>query len=88
MLEVGAEYLEATLGRVKHLEISKELKCECVRKLCLAVVAECHHLMDSCSYVSKNTLLAAKGGCICSPLTALNPPLDVMYTKLCVQYIS
>ena len=28
-----------------------------------------NHLMDSCSYVSKNTLLAAKGGCICTPLT-------------------
>ena len=28
------------------------------------------HLMDSCSYVCKNTLLAAKGGCI--PLTLLN----------------
>ena len=28
MLEVGAEYLEATLGLVKRLEISKELICE------------------------------------------------------------
>ena len=28
-----------------------------------------NHLMDSCSYVRKNTLLAAKGGCICTPLT-------------------
>jgi len=26
-------------------------------------------LMDSCSYVRKNTLRAAKGGCICTPLT-------------------
>ena len=30
-----------------------------------------NHLMDSCSYVCKNTLLAAKGGCICTPLTPL-----------------
>jgi len=28
-----------------------------------------NHLMDSCSYVSNNILLAAKGGCICTPLT-------------------
>jgi len=28
-----------------------------------------NHLMDSCSYVRKNTLRAAKGGCICTPLT-------------------
>ena len=28
-----------------------------------------NHLMDSCSYVHKNTLLAAKGGCKCTPLT-------------------
>jgi len=33
--------------------------------------------MDSCSYVRKNTLLAAKGGCICTPLTPLNPPLHL-----------
>jgi len=25
--------------------------------------------MDSFSYLRKNTLLAAKGGCICTPLT-------------------
>ena len=25
--------------------------------------------MDSCSYVRKNTFFAAKGGCICTPLT-------------------
>jgi len=29
-----------------------------------------NHLMDSCSYVRRNTLLAAKGGCICTPLTS------------------
>jgi len=28
-----------------------------------------NHLMDSFSYLRKNTLLAAKGGCICTPLT-------------------
>ena len=33
-----------------------------------------NHLMDSCSYVRKNTLLAAKGGCICTPLTHPPPP--------------
>jgi len=27
------------------------------------------HSIDLCSYVHKNTLLAAKGGCICTPLT-------------------
>ena len=27
------------------------------------------------SYVRKNTLLAAKGGCMCTPLTSLDPPL-------------
>ena len=27
--------------------------------------------MESCKYVRKNTLLAAKGGCICTPLTPL-----------------
>ena len=40
MLEVQTEYLEATLGLVKCLEISKELIRECVT--CLVVVAACH----------------------------------------------
>ena len=39
-LEVQTEYLEATLGLVKCLEISKELIRECVT--CLVVVAACH----------------------------------------------
>ena len=39
-LEVHTEYLEATLGLVKCLEISKELIRECVT--CLVVVAACH----------------------------------------------
>ena len=39
-LEVQTEYLEATLGLVKCLEISKELIHECVT--CLVVVAACH----------------------------------------------
>jgi len=29
-----------------------------------------NHLMDSCSYVRKNTLLAAKGGCLTPPKSA------------------
>ena len=39
-LEVQTEYLEANLGLVKCLEISKELIRECVT--CLVVVAACH----------------------------------------------
>ena len=39
-LEVQTEYLEATLGLVKCLEISKELIRECVT--CLVVVPACH----------------------------------------------
>jgi len=38
--EVRTEYLEATLGLVKRLEISKELMLECVTGL--VVVAACH----------------------------------------------
>ena len=33
--------------------------------------------MDSLKYVCKNTSLAAKGGCICTPLPPLNLPLLV-----------
>ena len=71
-------YLEATLGLVKRLEISKELICECVTVsgCCCCMSLLYNHLMDSCSYVHKNTLLATKGGCICTPLTPLNPPLN------------
>ena len=69
-LEVRTEYLEATLGLVKCLEISKELICECVTMPgCCCMPLLHNHLMDSCSYVHKNTLLPAKGGCICTPLT-------------------
>ena len=76
-LEVQTEYLEATLGLAKRLEISKELTCECVTVpgCCYCMPLLYNRLMDSCSYVHKNTLLAAKGGCICTPLPPLNPPL-------------
>ena len=51
------EYLEATLGLVKRLEISKELICECVTVpgCCCCMPLLHNHLMDSCSYVRKNT---------------------------------
>ena len=70
-LEVRTEYLEATLGLVKCLEISKELIRECVTMpgCCCCMPLLHNHLIDSCSYVRKNRLLAAKGGCICTPLT-------------------
>ena len=70
-LEVRTEYLEATLGLVKCLEINKELIRECVTMpgCCCCMPLLHNHLIDSCSYVRKNTLLAAKGGCICTPLT-------------------
>ena len=70
-LEVRTEYLEATLGLVKCLEISKELIGECVTMpgCCCCMPLLHNHLIDSCSYVRKNRLLAAKGGCICTPLT-------------------
>ena len=71
LLEVRAEYLEATLGLVKRQEISKELIHECVAVpgCCCCMRLLHNHLMDSFSYLRKNTLLAAKGGCICTPLT-------------------
>ena len=62
--------LEATLALVKRLEISKELIRECVTVPgCCCMPLLHNHLMDSYSYVRKNTMLAAKGGCICTPLT-------------------
>ena len=73
-MEVRTEYLEATLGLDKRLEISKKLICECVS------VPGCCLLHASYKYVRKNTLLAAKGGCICAfapPLPPLNPPLVI-----------
>ena len=71
MLEVRTEYLEAPVGLVKCLEINKELIRECVTMpgCCCYMPLLHNHLIDSCSYVRKNTLLAAKGGCICTPLT-------------------
>ena len=70
-LEVRTEYLEATVGLVKCLEINKELIRECVTMpgCCCCMPLLHNHLIDSCSYVRKNTLLAAKWGCICTPLT-------------------
>ena len=74
-LAVRTEYLKANLGLAKRLEISKELIRECVTVpgCCCCMPLLYNHLMDSCSYARKNTLLllAAKGGCICTPL---NPP--------------
>ena len=65
-VNVQTEYLEATLGL---LEISKELMCECVTVpgCCCCMPLLYNHLMDSCSYLRKNTLLAVKGGCIWTP---------------------
>ena len=73
-LEVRTEYLEATLGLVKRMEISKELIRECVTLpgCCRCMPLLHNNFMDSCSYVRKNTLLAAKGGC----KSPLNPPLQ------------
>ena len=71
-MDVRTEYLEATPGLVKRPEITKELMRECVTVpgCCCCMPLLYNHLMDSCSYaVRKNTLLAAKGGCICTPLT-------------------
>ena len=78
-LEFRTEYLEATLGLVKCLEISKELIRECVTMpgCCCCMPFLYNHLMDSYSYVRKNTLLAAKGGCICTPLTPPKSATDV-----------
>ena len=70
-LEVRTEYLEATLGLVKCLEISKERECVTMPGCCCCMPLLHNHLMDSCSYVRKNTLFAA----ICTSLTPLNPPL-------------
>ena len=83
-LEVRIEYLEATLGLVKCLEISKELIRECVTMpgCCCCMPLLHNHLMDSCSYnyVRQNTLLAAKGGCICTPLTPPESATALMST--------
>ena len=78
-LEVRTEYLEATLGLVKCLEISKELIRECVTlpggSCCMPLLR--NNFMDSCSYVRKNTLLAAKGECIWTPLISPKSTTEV-----------
>ena len=58
-VKVRTEYRGATLGLVKRLEISKELMRECVTLpgCCWCMPLLHNHLMDSCSYVRKNTLL-------------------------------
>jgi len=38
-----------------------------------------NHFMDPCSYVRKNTLLAAKGGCICTPLAPPKSATDCCF---------
>ena len=82
-LAVRTEYLEATLALVKRLEISKKLIRECVTVPgCCCMPLLHNHLMDSCSYVRKNTMLAAKGGCICTPLT---PPGSATVYLLCMK---
>ena len=71
---------KATLGLDKHLEISKELMRECVTVsgcCCCMPGSHCCIIIRwarANNYVRKNTLLATKGGCICTPLP-LNPPL-------------
>ena len=54
-LEVRTEYLKATLGLVKHLQISKELICECVTVpgCCCCMPLLHNHLMDSCVTYAK-----------------------------------
>jgi len=44
-----------------------------------------NHLMDLCSYVRKNILLAAKGGCIYNSATALRIKKSINYTEVCIQ---
>ena len=45
--------------------------CVTVPGFCCCMPLLYNHLIDSCKYVRKNTLLAAKEGCICSSLTPL-----------------
>ena len=60
--------------------VSKELIRECVTMPgCCCMPFLHNHLMDSCSYVRKSTLLAVKGGCICTPLTPPESATD--YTE-------
>ena len=76
-LLVTLEVRTATLGLVKCLEINKELIRECVTMpgCCCCMPLLHDHLIDSCSYVRKNTLLAA----FAPPLPPLNPPLHFLW---------
>ena len=79
-LEVRTEYLEATLGLVKCLEISKELIRECVTMpgCCCCMPLLHNHLMDSCTVIiiyAKIHYSPPKGGAFAAPLPPLNPPL-------------
>ena len=69
---------------VKCLEISKELIRECVSMpgCCCCMPLLHNHLMDLCIYVRKNTLLAARGGSICTPLT----PPESATDSSCMQF--
>ena len=88
-VKVWTEYLEATLGLVKRLEISKELTRECVTVpgCCCCMPLLHNHLMESCSYVRKNTLLAAKGGCIYTSLTPPKSTTDMAWTIHSCTYV-
>ena len=68
-VNVRTEYLEATLGVVKRLEISKEL-CNCAWLLLLHATAV-------------QSLLATKGGCICTPLTPPKSTTDMLVGMNC-----
>ena len=87
---VRTEQLEATLGLVKCLEIMqyKELIRECatVPGCCCCMPLLHNHLMDSCSYVRKNILLATKGVCICTP-PPINPPLHPQCLSFLVKWL-
>ena len=87
MLEVQTKYLEATLGLDKRLEISKELIRECVTVpgCCCYMPLLHNHLKDLCKYVRKNTLLAAKVGCICILNLPLLPSLINSETETATQ---
>ena len=74
-----SEHLEATLGLVKCLEI-RIRECVTMPGCCCCMPLLYNYLMDSCSYVLKNTLLAAKGGgAFAPPLAPLNPPLNFKF---------
>ena len=60
-MEGRTDYLEAILRLAERLEISKELIRECVTVPgCCCTPLLYNHLMDSCSYARKNTLVATK----------------------------